>query len=74
MQCKYKKIRIVRKALNQLDDRSAQDIGSLLLKGWSLDEVREHLQMPLMAFEMFVDEIKRILFDNGLEIRGAQWS
>lgn len=74
MQCRYKKIRIVRKALNQLDDRSGREIGSFLLKGWTLEEVREHLEMPLMAFEMFVDEIKRILFENGLEIRGAQWS
>ena len=71
MQCRYQKIRIVRKAQNRIQDSSAREICSYLLKGWSLEEVREHLEMPLMAFEMFVDEIKRVLFDAGLEIRGA---
>lgn len=74
MQCRHRKIRIVRKAMTHLQDRSAREISSLLLKGWSLEDVREHLEMPLMVFDMFVDEIKRALFDAGLEIRGARWS
>jgi hypothetical protein len=61
----------VRKALRKLEDRDARKIGSLLLKGWSLEEVREHLAMPKMLFEMFVDEIKSVLFGAGLEIRGT---
>jgi hypothetical protein len=60
--------------MNRIKDSSAREICSYLLKGWRLEEVRHHLNMPLMAFEMFVDEIKRVLFENGLEIRGMQWS
>lgn len=74
MQCRYRKIRIVRKTLNRIQDSSTRKVCSLLLKGRTLEEARKQLNMPLVAFEIFVDEIKRALFENGLEIRGMQWS
>jgi hypothetical protein len=60
--------------MNRIQDSSAREICSYLLKGWSLEEVRRQLNMPLMAFEMFVDEIKRVLFENGLELKTDDYS
>jgi len=41
------------------------------MAGLNLSAARAKLKLSLMAFEMFLDEIKRRLIEAGLEIRRA---
>jgi predicted nucleotidyltransferase len=48
-----------------------REICYLLMAGLDLSAARDKLKLSLMAFEMFLDEIKRRLIEAGLEIRRA---
>jgi hypothetical protein len=41
------------------------------MAGFGLKYVRFRLKLPLLVFDMFIDEIKRLLFEAGLEARRA---
>jgi hypothetical protein len=48
-----------------------REICYLLMAGLNLNAAQAKLKLPLMAFEMFIDELKRRLINAGLELRGA---
>jgi hypothetical protein len=48
-----------------------REICHLLMAGLNLNAARAKLKLPLIIFEMFVDEIRRLLLEAGLEIRQA---
>ena len=71
MQCRCRKIIITRRVVNNLGDPTLREICYLLMAGFGLKYVRFRLKLPLLVFEMFIDEIKRLLFEAGLEARRA---
>lgn len=68
MQCRTQKIRIVRKVVRSIEDKSLQEICNLLMKGYSLQDVRSRLAIPPAPFGMLMFEIKRLLLNAGLEV------
>jgi hypothetical protein len=69
MQCRCKRIAIVRKATDRMQDKSMREICDLLMNGFSKESVRLKLKLPIAVFEMFINEIKRLLLDAGFEVR-----
>jgi len=70
MQCRCRKIIIVRRIVDNMTDCTMREICRLLMTGLNLNAVRSELELPAAVFEMFIEEIKRLLFNAGLEIRG----
>ena len=70
MQCRCRKIIIVRRIVDNMTDCTMREICRLLMTGLNLNAVRSDLELPAAVFEMFIEEIKRLLFNAGLEIRG----
>jgi hypothetical protein len=48
-----------------------REICQMLMDGTRLFTVRMKLNLPLTVFYMFVDEIKRLLIDAGIQVRGV---
>ena len=71
MQCRCRKIIITRRVIDNITDPVMREICYLLMAGLNLDAARAKLKLPLMAFEMFINEIKRLLLEAGLELRSA---
>ena len=71
MQCSCSKIIITRRVVESIADPVMREICYLLMAGLNLNDARAKLKLPLMAFEMFIDELKRRLINAGLELRGA---
>ena len=71
MQCRCRKIIITRRVVNNISDPTMREICQMLMDGINLNAARAKLKLPLIIFEMFVDEIKRLLLEAGLEVRGA---
>jgi len=70
MQCRCRKIAIARRVVDRITDYTMREICRLLMNGKKLKAVRKELGLPDAVFEMFVDEIKRLLLGAGLEVRG----
>ena len=70
MQCRCRKIAIIRRAVDNMADRTMREICRLLMAGLNLDAVRSELKLPAVVFEMFIEEIRRLLLGAGLEVRG----
>ena len=71
MQCRCRKIIITRRVIESITDPVMREICYLLMAGLNLDAARAKLKLPLMAFNTFIDEIKRRLINAGLELRNA---
>lgn len=71
MQCRCRKIIIVRRIVDNMTDCTMCEICCLLMAGLNLNAVCSELKLPAAVFEMFIDEIKRLLVNAGLEIRGV---
>lgn len=69
MQCRCRKIIITRKVVDNIADPVMREICNLLMAGLKLDAVRDKLRLPFIVFEMFIDEIRRLLLEAGLEVR-----
>ncbi|MDD5699468.1 MAG: hypothetical protein PHH77_12715 [Victivallaceae bacterium] len=69
MQCRCRKIIITRRVVENITDPVLREICYLLMAGFGLKYVRSRLKLPLMVFEMFVEELKRLLIESGLEVR-----
>lgn len=69
MQCRCRRIIIARKVINNITDPIMQAICQRLMQGATLKAVREELKLQATVFDMFVEEIKRLLLDAGLEVR-----
>jgi hypothetical protein len=48
-----------------------REICYLLMAGLNLNTARTKLKLSLTIFNTFIDEIKRLLIEAGLELRGA---
>lgn len=70
MQCRCRKIIITRRVVDGIVDPVMREICNLLMAGLKLDAVRDKLKLPFTVFEMFIDEIRRLLLESGLEVRG----
>ena len=71
MQCRCRKIIIVRRIVDNMTDCTMREICRLLMAGLNLNAVRSELELPAAVFEMFIGEIRRLLVNAGLEIRGV---
>ena len=71
MQCRCRKIAIARRVVEQITDYTIYEICRMLMNGKKLSNVRKELDLPQAVFEMFIDEIRRMLLGAGLEIRGG---
>ena len=70
MQCRCRKIVIIRRVIDNMTDHTMREICRLLMAGLNQKTVRAKLELPAVVFEMFIEEIKRLLVSAGLEIRG----
>ena len=70
MQCRCRKIVIIRRVIDNMTDHTMREICRLLMTGLNLNAVCSELKLPAAVFEMFIEEIRRLLIDAGLEIRG----
>ena len=57
MQRRWKRIIITRRVLNNLYDPVLREICYLLMAGFGLKYVRFRLKLPVLIFEIFIDEI-----------------
>jgi hypothetical protein len=48
-----------------------EEICQMLMDGSRLFAVRLKLKLPLAVFYMFIDEIKRLLIEAGIQLRGV---
>ena len=71
MQCRCRKIIITRKVVNNITDPVMWEICHLLMAGLNLNAARTKLKLPFIIFEMFVDEIRRLLLEAGIQVRGV---
>ena len=71
MQCRCRKIIIVRRIVDNMTDCTMREICRLLMAGLNQKTVRAELELPAVIFEMFIEEIRRLLVNAGLEIRGV---
>lgn len=71
MQCRCRKIVIIRRVVDNMTDHTMRAICRLLMAGLKLNAVCSELKLPAAVFEMFIEEIKRLLVNAGLEIRGV---
>ncbi|MDD5697379.1 MAG: hypothetical protein PHH77_02075 [Victivallaceae bacterium] len=69
MQCRCRRIIITRRVVNSLYDPVLREICYLLMAGFGLKYVRFRLKLPVLIFEIFIDEIKCLLLEAGLEVR-----
>ena len=70
MQCRCRKIIIVRRIVNNMTDHTMREICHLLMAGLNLNAIRAELELPAAVFEMFIEEIRGLLLGAGLEVRG----
>lgn len=70
MQCRCRKIVIIRRVVDSMTDCTMREICRLLMTGLNLNAVRAELELPIAVFEMFIEEIRRLLLGAGLEVRG----
>jgi hypothetical protein len=52
-----------------LYDPVLREICYLLMAGFGLKYVRFRLKLPVLIFEIFIDEIKCLLLEAGLKVR-----
>ena len=71
MQCRCRKIIITRRVIENITDPVMREICYLLMTGLNLNAARAKLKLPFAIFNTFIDEIKRLLIEAGLEIRQA---
>ena len=71
MQCRCRKIAIIRRVVDNMTDHTMREICRLLMAGLNQKTVRSELKLPVVVFEMLIEEIKRLLVNAGLEIRGV---
>lgn len=69
MQRRWKRVIITRRVINNLYDPVLREICYLLMAGFGLKYVRTRLKLPLLIFEIFIDEIKCLLLEAGLKVR-----
>lgn len=71
MQCRCRKIIITRRVIENITDPVMREICYLLMAGLELNAARAKLKLSLGIFNTFIDEIKRLLIEAGLEVRRA---
>jgi len=71
MQCRCRKIVIIRRVVDNMTDHTMREICRLLMAGLNLNAVCSELKLPVAVFEMFIEEIRRLFIVAGLEIRGV---
>ena len=71
MQCRCRKIVIIRRVVDNMTDHAMREICRLLMAGLSLNAVCSEMKLPVAVFEMFIEEIRRLFIVAGLEIRGV---
>ncbi len=71
MQCRCRKIIITRKVVENTTDPVMREICYLLMAGLNLSAARDKLKLSFTTFYTFIDEIKRLLIEAGLEVRNA---
>jgi len=71
MQCRCRKIIITRRVVESIADPVMREICYLLMAGLNLSAARDKLKLSFSTFYTFIDEIKLLLIEAGLELRGA---
>ncbi|MDD5599431.1 MAG: hypothetical protein PHV82_15900 [Victivallaceae bacterium] len=67
--CRCRKITITRRVVNNLSNPVMREICYLLMAGLDLSAARDKLKLSFSTFYTFIDEIKRLLIEAGLEVR-----
>lgn len=71
MQCRCRKITIIRRVVERLTDYTMREICRLLMNGRTMKAVRRELDLPEIVLDMFIEELRRLLIEAGLKVRGA---
>ena len=71
MQCRCRKIIITRRVVDSITDPVMMAICRRLMQGATLQAVRRELELHVAVFDMFVEEIRRLLLDAGIQLRGV---
>ncbi len=71
MQCRCRKIIITRRVVDNINDPVMMTICQRLMQGATLKAVRKELELHAAVFDMFVEEIRRLLLDAGIKLRGV---
>ncbi|MDD5698768.1 MAG: hypothetical protein PHH77_09155 [Victivallaceae bacterium] len=71
MQCRCRKIIITRRVVNNLSNPVMREICYLLMAGLNLDAAQNKLKLSFTTFNTFIDELRQLLIEAGLEVRKA---
>jgi len=69
--CRCRKIIITRRVVESIADPVMREICYLLMAGLNLSAARAKLKLSFTTFYTFIDDIKQLLIEAGLEVRSA---